>query len=114
MNEVLLITLGVMGFMLIVLVLVGLMIVVMYMELPALRDNLSHLSAKTTGGITSQDGCENSKSKSITLEEPSAQSSTRNMEQQIQQNNMPLSHSECWCNSYRKRDTNSGKGIGVQ
>ena len=82
MNEVLLITLGVMGFMLIVLVLVGLMIVVMYMELPALRDNLSRLNARITGGITSQGGCENYKSKSITLEEPSAQSSTRNMEQQ--------------------------------
>jgi hypothetical protein len=107
MNEVLLITLGVMGFMLIVLVLVGLMIVVMYMELPALRDNLSRLNARITGGITSQGGCENYKSKSITLEEPSAQSFTRNMEQQIQQSSMPLSHSECWCNSYRKRDTSN-------
>ena len=107
MNEVLLITLGVMGFMLIVLVLVGLMIVVMYMELPALRDNLSRLNARITGGITSQGGCENYKSKSITLEEPSAQSSTRNMEQQIQQSSMPVSHLGCWCNSYRKRDTSN-------
>jgi hypothetical protein len=57
MNEVLLITLGVMGFMLIVLVLAGLMIVVMYMELPALRDNLSRLNARITGETTSQGGC---------------------------------------------------------
>jgi hypothetical protein len=33
--------------------------------------------------------------------------STRNMEQQIQQSSMPVSHLGCWCNSYRKRDTNN-------
>ena len=107
MNDLLLITLGVVGFMLIVLVLAGVMIVVTYMELPALKENLSHLSARITGKTTFQDGCVNCKSKLITLEDLLEQLSTRNMEQQIPQNSLRVSHLECWCNSSRKQATSN-------
>jgi len=107
MNDLLLITLGVMGFMLIVLALVGVMIVVTYMEWPALKENLSHLSARITGKTISQDGCENCKSKLTMLEDLLEQLSIKNMEQQVQKNSMRVSHLECWCNSSRKQATNS-------
>lgn len=106
MNDLLLITLGVVGFMLIVLALAGVMTVVTYMEWPALRENLSHLSARITGKTISQDGCENCKLKLTTLEDLLEQLSTKNMEQQIQKNSMRVSHLECWCNFSRKRVTN--------
>ena len=108
MNDLLLITLGVVGFMLIVLVLAGVMIVATYMELPALKENLSRLSARITGKTTFQDGCVNCRLKLIMLEDLLAQLSTKNTGQQTLQNNLRVSHLECWCNSSRKQATNSG------
>ena len=105
MNEALSIISGVAGSILIALVLAGLMIGVMYMVSPTLRADLSHSSVRTTEGTTFPVGSWNLNVRLLTQEEALALSSTRNTEQRNLKNNTQLSHSGCWCNSSRKRDT---------
>lgn len=89
------------------LVLVGVTIVVMYMALLMNQVNPSPLSAKTTGETISPVGSWNLNVRLLTQEEISALLSTKSMEQRIRESNMPRSHSECWCNSSKKRGINS-------
>ena len=108
MNEALSIISGVAGSILIALVLAGLMIGVMYMVSPTLREDLSRLSVRTTEGTTFPVGSWNLNVRLLTQEETLALLSTRNTAQQNLKNNTPLSHSGCWCNSSRRQDINNG------
>lgn len=105
MKEALLSISGIVGSPWTALVLVGLTTVVIYTAYQMTLGNHSHLNAKTIGETTSPVGSWNWNVRLLTQEEISAWLSTKNMEQQIQKNNTPLSHSGCWCNSSKKRDT---------
>ena len=108
MNDLLLIILGIMGTTLIALVLAGLTIGVMYMVSPTLRADLSRSSVRTTAGTTFPVGSWNLNVRLLTQEETLELLSTRKLERQIRENSSLVSHSQCWCNSSRKQDTNNG------
>ena len=92
---------------LIELVQAGQMTVETYMECSHLLGVLLRSSVRTTEGTTCQGGSMNFTSKLTMQEEVSALSFTRSTEPQKQQSNTPLSHSGCWCNSSKKRDTSN-------
>lgn len=83
----------------------GPMTVATYMECLHLLGDLLRSSVRTTDGTTSQDGSPNSTSKLSIQVEVLEQSSIRSTEPPAQKTNTPLSHSGCWCNSSKKRDT---------
>lgn len=85
------------------LVLVGVTIVVIFMAYQMNTVNPSPSNAKTTEEIISPVGSWNLNVRLLTQEETSALLSTKSMEQRIRESNMPRSHSECWCNSSKKR-----------
>lgn len=86
---------------LIVLAQAGVMTVETYTELMALLGN-----AKIIKPSTYPAGSANS-SQNAPMQEPRSERwFIRSAAPQTQESSTPLSHSECWCNSYRKRVTN--------
>jgi len=84
---------------------VGQMIGVTYTESATRYSGTSPSSARTTGAWTSLGGWVNWSESELQMVEDLAWSSTRKSGSRQQTSSTPLSHSGCWCNSSKKRDT---------